>query len=150
MARLTGEVRDFGFLGWPERHAQLHYVPEGPAVAESLSFLLSESPVPVALTQPGNGFDFFLVGSDAVSPPRRVSFRVRWLDAEGGFTREDWWRDVWVPDSWDGPLAPLLAQSAGASQMSVIWQASEPSELEAPIGAVWVNTVTGDVRRRDA
>ena len=75
---------------------------------------------------------------------------VRWLGRAGEFNHEDWWRDVWVPDSWDGDIPTLIAQSQGASMMHVIYQATEPSEREAPIGSVWVNTVTGDVTRRTA
>lgn len=146
MARITGELRDFGFVHWPTRQPKMYLIPSG--VGTALGWMLSEQRVKIAVDGSNSAFDFFVVGSDVVQPQRRYSIMVRWLDSAGNFTTEDWWHDLWIPDDWDGPIGALLAQAGTPSPMRVIYQAEEPDERLVPPGAVWVNTETWDVKRR--
>lgn len=134
------------------RVADAAQVPRGVRQVE-LSFQLSrpgastaglmQTTAPVTVTPDVNG-DFMvrLVPNDLIKGNTHYRVVATWLDSAGQLGRSDGY-DIFVPIS-GGEVSVLIGGRLLPAQ--VYWQATRP--VPWPTGAVWVNTITGDVLRK--
>lgn len=143
MALVTGTLRDFQVAGaWANTHAaQVEFVPSNAAFSGPD---LRADDVIVATIDSGGAFSVSLASTASLQPAgTHYRVRIRWLGGERGGMVTKVPGKLYVPGA-GGNIGLLLEQSPGAE--FAFWQPTQPDPW--PVGAIWVNSVTGDVTRK--
>ena len=141
MALVTGTLRDFQVLGaWALNNAaQVEFIPSNAAFSGAD---LRADDVIIATVDAGGSFSASLAPTASLQPAgTHYRVRIRWLGSRTDKVTNVPGR-LLVPGA-GGNIGALLEQSPGME--FVFWQPTQPDPW--PVGSIWVNTVTGDVRR---
>lgn len=106
--------------------------------------LLSTRPVVVVPATGSGAFVVQLVPNDLIRGDTTYLIRATYLDAAGNFTSIDLFS--FFARSSGGSITDMMPN--GFRPSLVYWQPEEPDPW--PIGAIWVDSDTDDVRRRTA
>lgn len=145
MATVTGSLLDFGMTSLVQRSPQIAFVPSGAAAASGT--ILAATPVTVTPDNLGN-FSVILQPTSELLADAWYTIRITVLDSAGNFTHIDFpeWK-IRVPDA-GGVISDLIGDATAVNASFVYWQPTEPDPW--PVGTIWVNSVTGDVNRKDS
>ena len=144
MARVYGQLTDFGLDPISMHQPRIIFTPSSVGVVGDK--LLATRPRTAVPTSDGY-FSVDLAPTTRVQPLVHYKIRIEWLDAEAGYMRDDYVQHgMSVPDD-GGSISELLSVPA---DNPALW-AFQPDEPDPwPVGLVWVNTETGDIRKRTA
>ena len=139
----TGNYVDCGLTALAAFQPKLEFV----LSEESFSMdgqLLSTRPVTVTPSATVGAFSVSLVPNDLIRGNTTYKIRATYLDAAGNFTSIDLFS--FYAREGGGKVTDMMP--SGFIPALVFWQPTEPDPW--PIGSIWVNSITDDVRRRVA
>ena len=144
MALVSGTLNDANLGHLAGRAPKLIFTLSEPATSDAGMFVTE----PIIVTPNSNGaFVVDLEPTETMHQKRHYDLSVQWLDAAGNFIKVDFpdW-DIFVPRG--GGAFPDLIPGFTSNPFMIFWQATEPNPW--PVGTVWVNSITGDVLRKDS
>lgn len=142
MAIVTGYLADISDLALPS--PRIKFVPSGPSIVGD--FIHATKPV-YAYPEEDGSWAVGLTETDSLRPSTYYTMTLEWLDDASNYMGADYltWQ-LNVP-SEGGEIGDLLGTFVAPNSMQVFWGPAAPSPW--PQGLVWVNSVTGDVKRMD-
>jgi hypothetical protein len=144
MARVYGKLTDFGLDPIDTYRPRVIFTPS--RVGTFSDRLMITRPRTAVPTEDGS-FAVDLVPTPRIRPLVHYNVKVTWLDPNAGFERVD---QVLAPMSVPedgGSISDLLSLPADNPSLWA-FQPDEPDPWS--VGLVWVNTESGDIRKRTA
>lgn len=144
MARVFGKLTDFGLDPISQHQPRVVFTPSANGTYNDR--LLSKRPRTAVPTDDGS-FSVDLAPTTRITPLVHYNVSITYLDANAGYERREYvLGGMSVPDQ-GGSISDLLEQPADNPSLWA-FQPDEPNPW--PVGLVWVNTDTGDIRKRTA
>ena len=144
MPLVTGTLSDFGLSSLTQYQPVIVFMPSG--VGFMGGRVLATRPIRVT-PDAGGYFQVDLASTDTIEPAVWYGIQIQWLEPGGGYSYIDFEQSKLYVPTLGGNL-PVLIDTPSTNQLMVIWQDTEP--IPWPLGVVWANTITGDVRRKDS
>ena len=146
MPTVTGNLSDFGLQSLAAYSPEVRFVPSSVAVEGPR--LLATRPV-VATPDARGFFAVTLASNEAMTPATWYELQIVWLEpGDGsGYAAADF-PDLRLHVPITGGAIANLLRVPATNALLVAFQPTEPDPW--PVGLTWVNSVTGDLIRKDS
>jgi hypothetical protein len=143
MPTVTGTLADFNLQALTGLRPKIIFRPNRSALSPTRLYVAR----PIEVTPADDGsFSVELVPTQLLEPAAWYTIEIRWQEPSGRELGRDYpdWRVFVTAEG--GTLSGLISTPAD-NTLLVAWQPNQPDPW--PSGLVWVNTITGDVVRKD-
>lgn len=143
MALVTGTLSDFNLASLASLNVRMVFTPSGTGLSSSR--IMAPRPISV-VPNPSGSFSVELAPTVSLTPACWYELRIEWAEPGGGYSAADFPDFRIVVTVEGGPLINMIDVPVTNAYM-VAWQETAPDPW--PVGLTWVNTITGDINRRD-